>query len=784
MNDFIIKIKNEYFDPETILNLNNGKSVSLLYGLNGSGKTTITRAISSLVNADAGFEGDIALIDSNSNAIALSENESKRLFVFNEMFVDKNIKEKAMGISSIVILGENVSVDNKIDELKNKNNKLRESIQSINIEKYTTKRNPDCINDVESNIIKILKESYAERGRLIENRVNKIPVTEKTIDEIRNYKKSGDKARMLDSFNAQFRLLDKTRGKSNYLNPLNLTFFNESDNFIINLLNFHEDVELKESLKERFVNAIDKYGYNIFNFIKNDVDSLDYCPLCLRPFDNEAKSNLKLIIDEIFDERTKAIERLINNALFELQEISTINEGDAYLTELDEKLISSINLSIVNYNSAVKDYSNALKQKLSNIKKSMYFSSLNLDNKKKTLMEKLVVFNEAINDYNLAVKEFDKNKEAIKILNNNISYIEIESQLKNLDRLLVAKKSDEEAVNKANSEIESNEKEIRELEQKKRNTQIAVNNINRNLRLIFNDRNRLKIIPSDTNPSEYLILSRGKRIKPNKLSAGERNAIALCYFYESLKTNRDEASVANDENIVIIDDPVTSLDYDAKIGIYSFLGKIIDELKISSQTNKNILIVLSHDFETIQKILAKIKKENNCFVGKINKNKAIEEIKKPKDYSNYSDLLYSVFAFANNDNVSIGEAILNITRRTLEAYSTFNYRDCFSNILKDDSVISRIDDKEAVEYFKNQNFQLLLNPGSHEMYQTNLIPDITEEPFNVDTTQALLKDLLLFIYLTNKDHILRNLEKASSMSLEDINDIFSSWLSAASWSNT
>ena len=783
MNNIIIKIKTDYFDPETTLDLNNGKKASFIYGTNGSGKTTITRAISHLKNSNSDFEGNISISDSSGTQIALDNETLKHIFIFNESFVDLNVKEKSSGISSIVILGDNVDVDNKIEELRNKNKELKEKIENKHLDKYTTHNNPNCIDDINAAIVKKLKESYAERGRQIEGRPAKIPATEKTINEIRKYKNSNDIVKGTASFEKQLSLLSKMRGKETKLDNLSLNYFLKSDDSILKLLNFNEDIELKESINEKLTNVTDKYGYRLLSLIKNDVDLLDYCPLCLRPFDKTSKDDLKSVINEIFDQRANEIESLIEDVLYNLREINNIEENSPYFGEIDDKTISSLNNAIIDYNSLIRKYADALNLKKLNIKKRLNFSSLNLDEKISSLKDKQLSFNSAIDEYNSAIDNFKKCKDDLRILNCEISYREIEPQLKSLDKLLTAYKIDKEFINQSNLEIENNLKKIRELEQKKRNTQIAIRNINRNLRLIYNDKNRLKIIPSDSDVSEYLVLSRGKRVKPNKLSSGERNAIALCYFYESIKSNRDEASVALESNVIIIDDPVTSLDYDAKIGMYSFLGTMMDDLKITSDSCNSVFIVLTHDYETVQKLCTKIGKENKCYVAKLCRDKTIRQIKNPKNYSNYADLLYSVFDFARSDNIeaNANESILNIARKTFEAYATFNYRNSFFNILKDDSILSKIEDNEASIYYKNQHFNFLLNPGSHEEYQTNLIPDITEEPFNAENAQVLLRDLLLFIFLTNKDHILRNLNKASLISIDELQSVFNSWLLDASW---
>lgn len=58
------------------------------------------------------------MYDQNQEKIELSDKEKQNIFVFNEDFVDRNIKTKQSGLNTIVILGEQVKIDNQIEEVK------------------------------------------------------------------------------------------------------------------------------------------------------------------------------------------------------------------------------------------------------------------------------------------------------------------------------------------------------------------------------------------------------------------------------------------------------------------------------------------------------------------------------------------------------------------------------------------------------------------------------------------------------------------------------------------
>lgn len=80
-----IKIKNAFFDTEPILNLfkKNDDEVcnfSIVYGRNGSGKSTISRAIESIKYDNQSFETS-KFIDLNNNEVVLNE-ETKNIYIF------------------------------------------------------------------------------------------------------------------------------------------------------------------------------------------------------------------------------------------------------------------------------------------------------------------------------------------------------------------------------------------------------------------------------------------------------------------------------------------------------------------------------------------------------------------------------------------------------------------------------------------------------------------------------------------------------------------------------
>lgn len=94
-----------HFFPKTDVRL------SLVYGANGSGKSTISRAFQTLTQ-EASSDISARVLDANENEIALA---SSTISVFNEDYIDANVKIDDDGLGSIVLLGEQVELQTQIN---------------------------------------------------------------------------------------------------------------------------------------------------------------------------------------------------------------------------------------------------------------------------------------------------------------------------------------------------------------------------------------------------------------------------------------------------------------------------------------------------------------------------------------------------------------------------------------------------------------------------------------------------------------------------------------------
>lgn len=133
-----VKCKGGFFADETQLELfANEDRLSLLYGKNGSGKSTISKVISKAKGELVEEIMDATLYDHEGKVYTDVQN----IHVFNEDYINSRVKLRQDGLNTIVLLGEIGDLEDKIIDLE-----LRiEAESKRNVE---LKKNSDEYKDV------------------------------------------------------------------------------------------------------------------------------------------------------------------------------------------------------------------------------------------------------------------------------------------------------------------------------------------------------------------------------------------------------------------------------------------------------------------------------------------------------------------------------------------------------------------------------------------------------------------------------------------------------------
>ena len=240
-------------------------------------------------------------------------------------------------------------------------------------------------------------------------------------------------------------------------------------------------------------------------------------------------------------------------------------------------------------------------------------------------------------------------------------------------------------------------------------------------------------------------------------------------IYAFVLAGKNKDTAYNDEYLIIIDDPVSSYDFENKIGILSFL-----KYKLSQFLNGNVnssAVVMTHDLLTLfdlEKISQELNSEwKRVFLGQPLKYHLWElencafkrfEYRKRQEYTELVRLIYE-YGCGNAGEYDI--VIGNIMRQALEAFATFEFKKGIADVSTDETLLAGMCE-EHKSYFKNLMYRIVLNNGSHREEQAQSMEIDFLSVISEVEKRRTAKEIICFIYLLNKAHILAHLGDVSS----------------------
>lgn len=176
-----VKIKGGIFEKETELpifaNAKNKPRFCLLYGKNGTGKSTISRAFNEINDNKKTGNYEIELLDKDGSNISLSDEDKQSVYVFNEDFIEQNIRIEQDGLNAIVVMGAKKDIDDKIKELRPQYEKSEKDFENQNKKcaDYLDSKNVSSPLYYEKEMINLLKgdENWAGRDAYIKGNVKR-----------------------------------------------------------------------------------------------------------------------------------------------------------------------------------------------------------------------------------------------------------------------------------------------------------------------------------------------------------------------------------------------------------------------------------------------------------------------------------------------------------------------------------------------------------------------------------------------------------------------------------
>ena len=573
---------------------------NVIYGENGAGKTTLSRLLGCLEVGEHPDHPDLEfLIDSESGQLTRGSNYARRVRVFNSDFVEANIGRLDGPLRHILILGE----ENK------------EIAEELNVEIATRDERGRRLSGLGPALTKLEND----RGKLFS-------AIAKTIGEstsgstLRSYRKPDAQAAYL-RLKATEPLADPElethRGTVRQevmpaLGKLELPLITAKTGQKVDVLSHsHSAASRARTLIGRSAQAaaikrlIDNPDIAMWveaGVALHDAHEGKNCEYCGQSIPGE---RLQALADHfsVEDQRLKEAieaERVDLHATMEVLRSVTFRDQTALYselrrewTDLGERLMIALGKLWHDLN-AIDE---ALSEKLVQRTKAY---EVEVESDVVPCRELLIAMDAVIARHDAKTAGFDAARDAARAAIEAHYLLSIREQVTELDKGIKDIQAEIDLLNSGGEglpdtrSLEAIEQSIIDKQAKVSSSHAGGEGLTNHLRQ-FLGRTDLRF---ESGSEGYQVLRRGKPAK--RLSEGEKTAIAFLYFLVQLKDQDFDLS----EGIVVIDDPISSLDASAIYQAFSFL-------KNETQGAKQ-LFILTHNFEFLRLLLNWVKSARGC----------------------------------------------------------------------------------------------------------------------------------------------------------------------------
>jgi wobble nucleotide-excising tRNase len=683
------------YEPINGVQINGLKKVNFIYGANGCGKTTLSNY---LLNP-----GDVKFV--NSSLSWKNETPIKTL-VYNKEFRDQNFgKGKLNGVFTLgkATTEEIKVIDEKSEELKivkadglKKRETLNTQIQKKEaLEKEFTE---NCWQKIYKKYEKDFKQAFVgsmKSGELFKNRLLKEYANNtaslKSLEELREKAKTifGEAPQSISVINA-----------ISYGRVLEV----ENDPIWKKIIVGKADVDIAKLIQRLNINDWVNQGRA---YIQENEDT---CPFCQQQtISEDFKSQLESFFDENYLNDTKSLKdlkheynNLTQNLINELNVIES-NQKAFKDTKLNIDTFSAYLKTLISQNTSNSEFLNnklkepsrsidlvALKDQLDLI--AGLIANANLEITKHN--DIVANFKSEENSLIQSIWKFIVEEFRTEIVKFNIGQTGLETGIAALDKQLTDKINEYKAL----------DNEIKELSKNVTSIKPTVDEINRLLKsygfLNF------EIIPA-AEDGFYQIQREDGGLAESTLSEGEITFITFLYYLQLAKGGVSEETV-NEERILVIDDPISSLDSNVLFIVSTLIKEIIKNVKSDIGNIKQVILlthnVYFHKEVSYEGLNRKGEKPQFWILRKNHKISTVHYYAENNPIQSSYELLWrEIKEWQNNSGITIQ----NTLRRILENYFSI------LGSKRDDVLISKFSTQEEKEICRS--LLSWVNEGSHTL---------------------------------------------------------------------
>lgn len=763
---FSIKINEEYMtDREYDIFQNIKKDgqdgghaqCAIIHGKNGSGKSTIARALRGEIQS-------AEFLDEEGNNLNL---DLSKVYVFDERFIIENFRKLSEdNLKSIVLLGESVKIQSEIDALEREQSdkeieiegieKTIETIEneSVGLENEIKKiiGNIKCQSQDEMNLGSWrLRTSYYNQGGQYKKRPN--GYIEKLIQDYDSFED-------LDAYSLKKEFVEKIKTLKTIVNFQKVEWSAKKISlpFDINKISYAatEVIPVDSLDKDELYLRVSHSGAGTQD-LESRIEQIfsvnsDFCPQCFQDINAEYKENVINVINEYLRDiaNNQGIQNL-SNLKFDSRP-DQVNLPDI---ELDDWISAELKSLYDSLGQMCNEVNNRIQMKIDDPRKNISFEDLNPGDTVRRINEIYEDISGRVDRWNSQGEEINNIRNTCDELNHKIAIVETRNLICNL----ISLKKDAEDKNNLLRVAKGNKNKIsRALAEKRaelRNEKDAAERVNDLLSMVF-DEGGISLVPDIG--GGYRVVNNGIDVPPRSLSTGEQNILSLCYFFVRIANGEDYNNSLGDNKIIVLDDPISSFDYNNKFGVIKLLGRL--SRRIFQNGSESKLLIMTHDISVAYELSKMI--QLVCPNVKIQCWEFCENLENANfdNIDEYKRILRQMFNFVmnkeslaptSNDVRRVWEAFLRfeLGQKTISGPESVNIiREYFKDSSKD----------SELEFLNSFISQVYINSDSHAArqmleYNFTLQPTLEDRDFKKYT-----REILCFIHLVSPHHIASRIE--------------------------
>jgi wobble nucleotide-excising tRNase len=551
---------------------------NVIYGWNGSGKTTISRIFRDLELRREPAPGEVNLtVDGQGIRATEFEAAAVPVRVFNRDFVAENVFPMGGGdVPPILILGEeNIKKQKQLEEFRAEMAEVRTALEAARNDKSEAERALDnhCVNG----------------GRLIRDLLRGSAGNPYNNYDKRNYTRRSE-VMIADGDCGSYRITDPERDelvlqhRAPIKSPVEEIAYEEPD--FAALRTKTADL-LSTSVVAKTIQSL-SHDIQLSDWVRHGLDlhrerGADECLFCERPLSADRISDLEQHFNDAYQDLVDALDELGERIDDASETLSTFVPPNAAL--FNERFADGYEVALkglATYRTQVTEYLSSLADAVSN-KRTNPFGCvlLSIDNFP-------IPDNQPIGNLNIIIQEHNSecanHTEVISKARERLEDGTVAERLDEFRELQDAISSHESAVQKYSGHAQKLSDTTSKLEAALTEHRAPAQELNDDLRK-YMGHDELQL---DIKDHGYSISRNG--VPASQLSEGETTAIALLYFLKSLTDRRFDFA----NGVVVLDDPISSLDSNS---LFSAFGLIKNRTKDAGQ-----LFILTHNFTFFRQV--------------------------------------------------------------------------------------------------------------------------------------------------------------------------------------